>query len=170
MLGLIWAQSVARPGQPSIIGRDGRLPWHLPEDLAHFRAVTRGHPVIMGRRTWDSLPPRFRPLPQRRNIVLTANRDWSAPGAEAAANPDAALKLASDNAWVIGGAAVYAALIGRADRLEVTEVDIDLGPPQQGDVAPPSVGPDWRQAAGGWERSADGVAYRFVTYLRAGSG
>ena len=96
VLGLIWAQSVARPGQPSIIGRDGRLPWHLPEDLAHFRAVTRGHPVIMGRRTWDSLPPRFRPLPQRRNIVLTADRDWSAPGAEAAANPDAALKLAGE--------------------------------------------------------------------------
>ena len=171
MLGLIWAQSVARPDQPSIIGRDGQLPWHLPEDLAHFRAVTRGHPVIMGRHTWESLPPRFRPLPQRRNIVLTRRPGWWADGAEHAATPADALALAgAGDSWVIGGGAVYAALVDRADQLTVTEIDLDLGPPQPGDVLPPSVSPDWRPTAGAWERSADGIAYRFVTYQRTGSG
>ena len=171
MLGLIWAQSVARPGQPAIVGRAGQLPWHLPEDLANFRAVTRGHPVIMGRHTWESLPPRFRPLPQRRNIVLSSHPGWGADGAEVAATPQDALALiGSGDSWVIGGGAVYAALIDRADRMTVTDVDLDLGPPQPGDVLPPRVGSDWRPTAGAWERSADGTPYRFVTYVRTGSG
>jgi dihydrofolate reductase len=76
-VGLIWAQSTS-----GVIGRDGTIPWHLPEDLARFKTLTMGHTVVMGRRTWDSLPARFRPLPGRRNVVLTRNRGFDAPGAE----------------------------------------------------------------------------------------
>lgn len=89
-VGLIWAQAHDR-----VIGADGGMPWHVPEDLAHFRAVTLGHPVIMGRRTWESFPARFRPLPGRRNIVLTRDHEWSAEGAEVVHDPDAALALAA---------------------------------------------------------------------------
>ncbi len=82
--------AVARGG---VIGRDGGLPWRLPEDLAHFREVTMGHPVVMGRRTWESLPERFRPLPGRRNVVVTRSSDWNAEGAERAGSLDEALEL-----------------------------------------------------------------------------
>ena len=85
-IGLIWAQ--ARGG---VIGKDGAMPWHLPEDLAHFKRTTLGCPVIMGRKTWDSLPPKFRPLPGRRNIVVTRNTQWQADGAEAPAGDWGAL-------------------------------------------------------------------------------
>ena len=85
-LGLVWAQ--ARGG---VIGKDGGMPWHVPEDLAHFKAVTSGHPVIMGRRTWESFPARFRPLPGRRNIVVTGSPSWAEPGAVRAESLDAAL-------------------------------------------------------------------------------
>ena len=87
-LGLIWAE--ARGG---VIGKDGAMPWHVPEDLAHFRAATMGDPVIMGRRTWESFPPRFRPLPGRRNIVVTRNDSWQDDGAERAVSLDQALEL-----------------------------------------------------------------------------
>ncbi len=82
--------AVARDG---VIGRDGGLPWRLPEDMAHFRSVTIGHPVVMGRRTWESLPVRFRPLPGRRNVVVTRNASWHADGAERAASLEDALQL-----------------------------------------------------------------------------
>ena len=89
-----------------VIGRDGTMPWHLPEDLAHFRALTQGHPVVMGRKTWDSLPERFRPLPGRRNIVLTRQTQWQALGAERADSLRQALTLCEQapEVWVIGGA------------------------------------------------------------------
>ena len=102
-LGLILAR--ARNG---VIGRDGGMPWHLPEDLAHFKKVTMGCPVIMGRKTWDSLPPRFRPLPGRANIVVTRQADWQAEGAARAASLSEAMILCSgaSRAWVIGGAEI----------------------------------------------------------------
>src|SRR5690606_7126476 len=107
-IGLIWAESVG-----GIIGSDGALPWHLPEDLAHFKELTLGSPVIMGRKSWDALPERFRPLPGRRNVVVTRNAQWQAEGAEVALSVDAALALASEpdahTVWVIGGAQVFAA-------------------------------------------------------------
>lgn len=162
-LGLIWAE--ARGG---IIGRDGGMPWHVPEDLAHFRAVTTGAPVIMGRRTWESFPERFRPLPGRRNIVVTRSSSWSADGAERAGSLDAALALAGDVAevWVIGGAGLFAEAIGRADLLEVTELDLEVA---GGDtVAPAQDG--WAVArlepAEGWAVSRTGVPYRFLTLVR----
>ena len=88
-LGLIWAE--ARGG---VIGKDGGMPWHVPEDLAHFKERTTGHPVIMGRRTWESFPERFRPLPDRRNIVVTTDAEWAADGAERASSLDEALAQA----------------------------------------------------------------------------
>lgn len=122
MSELIVIAAVARNGA---IGRGGVMPWHLPADLKHFRAVTQGHPVVMGRKTWDSLPPRFRPLPGRRNIVVTRNASWSEPGAEAAPSLDAALARldGEPKVFVIGGAELYAQALPRADTLELTEID-----------------------------------------------
>ena len=108
--------------------QDNGLPWRLPEDLQHLRRVTMGHPVIMGRRTWESLPPRFRPLPGRRNIVVTRQTQWRADGAEAVTSLDAALALVGDedDAFVIGGAELYRDALPRADALVLTEIELDF--------------------------------------------
>ncbi len=154
-LGVIWAQSTT-----GVIGRDGQLPWSLPEDLAHFRAITAGQPVIMGRRTWESLPVRFRPLPDRRNIVLSRQPAWRADGAEVCAGLDAALELVgSDPAWVIGGAEVYKAAIPYAAVAEVTEIDIEVA----GDTYAPDI--SWApREAWPWSVSRTGLRYRFLRY------
>ncbi|MFT4219163.1 MAG: dihydrofolate reductase [Microbacterium sp.] len=168
-VGLVWAQ--ARGG---VIGAGGGMPWHVPEDLAHFKSVTMGAPVVMGRKTWESFPDRFRPLPGRRNIVVTRNGEWSAAGAERAASLDAALALAAeghpDTIWVIGGGELFRDAIAAADALEVTELDLDV----DGDAFAPSTS-GWDAAATdpaeGWHVSRAGIPYRFVTYRRApGSG
>jgi dihydrofolate reductase len=121
---LILIAGVARNG---VIGRDNQLLWRLPEDLAWFRRQTQGSPIIMGRKTWDSLPERYRPLPGRRNIVLSRRPGFAAEGAEVVADLDAALALAADapKVFVIGGAQVYAAALPRADQLMLTEVERD---------------------------------------------
>ncbi len=166
-LGLIWAE--ARGG---VIGRDGGMPWHVPEDLAHFKEVTSGHPVIMGRRTWESFPARFRPLPGRRNIVVTRSDAWAAgavaAGAERAGSLSEALALAGDvpEVWVIGGAGLFGEAMPEASVLEVTELDLEI---TDGDTfAPDHAG--WRVAAAspdeGWAISRTGVPYRFLTLLR----
>lgn len=170
-LGLIWAQARAQGAdgaQAAIIGRGGTLAWHVPEDLAHFREVTWGAPVIMGRATWDSLPPRFRPLPGRDNIVLTRQRSWSDGGALVAHDLEQVRSLLERRpAWGIGGGQVYAALLGMAEVLEITEVDLDLGPVQDGDALAPAVGPDFEQThEGEWRTSSTGVRYRFTTFVR----
>jgi len=117
--------AVARNG---VIGHRNRLLWHLPEDLRHFRRTTQGHPVIMGRRTWDSLPERFRPLPGRRNIVVTRQPGWQAAGASSAPSPAAALELAAGapRVFVIGGAELYATMLPLADELLLTEIERDF--------------------------------------------
>ena len=114
---MIWAQ--ARGG---VIGVDGGLPWHLPEDMKLFRALTTGSTVVMGRRTWESLPGRFRPLPGRTNVVLTSDPEWAAQGAHRAGSV-AQVLAEHESFWVIGGGAVYAAFLPHADRLVVTDVD-----------------------------------------------
>lgn len=162
-LALVWAQ-----GRGGVIGLDGGLPWHLAEDLARFRALTSGHPVIMGRATWQSLPPRFRPLPGRENIVLSRDPHLAVEGATVLPGVEEAVAhVRGREAWVIGGGSVYAATIGRADRLEVTEVDEDV----RGDTYAPAVDDSWevvsRDPAEGWHTGAGGLRYRFVTYLRA---
>jgi dihydrofolate reductase len=113
---------VARNG---VIGHAAGMPWHLPEDLRHFRAATMGAPVIMGRTTWDTLPPRFRPLPGRRNLVLTRQPGWQAEGAQGVATLDEALARTADapRVFVIGGAQVYALALPRADELQLTEIE-----------------------------------------------
>lgn len=163
---LMWAQS-----RDGVIGDGSAMPWHIPEDLAHFKATTMGAPVIMGRRTWDSLPPRFRPLPGRRNIVLSRSagpEDF--PGAELAHSLDAALDLLGDVpvAWVMGGGRVYREALHIADECEVTEVDgtFDVDTPVR---APELIG--WRPVhKGPWTTSTAGGAaghrFRFTTWRR----
>lgn len=161
VLGLIWAEA-----HGGVIGAEGGIPWHVPEDLAHFKAVTMGAPVVMGRRTWDSLPERFRPLPGRRNIVVTRQPGWTAEGAERTGSLEAALAAAGGGeTWVIGGGELFAEAIACADVLEVTEVDLGV----DGDAFAPSVA-GWdavaREPATGWHTSRTGIPYRFVTYRR----
>jgi len=160
VIGLVWAQTPA-----GVIGDAGTIPWHVPEDMAHFREVTAGGTVVMGRATWQSLPDRFRPLPGRRNVVLSRDPTFPAPGAEVLTDLDAALRSAPD-VWVIGGGAVYAAALDRADRLEVTVVDLDV----PGDTVAPAVGPGWRLVVGGpdapWRTSRTGTRFRFDTWER----
>src|SRR3990167_6100109 len=130
-LGLIFAR--ARNG---VIGNAGGLPWQLPEDMAHFKKVTIGCPVIMGRKTWDSLPERFRPLPGRTNVVVTRQAEWKAAGATRAASlPEAiALCAGAPQAWIIGGAELYAQAVSLAQVAEVTEIEADF----EGDAFAPS--------------------------------
>lgn len=156
-LGLIYARAAN-----GVIGRDGGLPWHLPEDLAHFKRVTLGAPVIMGRRTWDSLPPKFRPLPGRRNIVVTRQPDLPAPGAEVAVSLEQALAWCkdADRAWVIGGAQLYALALPQADVAQVTEIEQAF----DGDAFAPTLGTGWHEVARERHRNASGLAFSFVTY------
>lgn len=161
-LGMIWAE--ARGG---VIGAGGTMPWHVPEDMAHFKATTLGAPVIMGRRTWESFPERFRPLPDRRNVVVTRDAAWHGDGAERAASLDDALALVSDapEAWIIGGGMLYRGALPLADVLVVTELDLDVG----GDThAPGRDGFDVRGAepAEGWLTSRTGIRYRMLTLTR----
>src|SRR5690606_35829696 len=122
IIGLIWAQT-----PDGGIGVDNTIPWRVPEDMALLRRTTTGHPVVMGRRTWESLPERFRPLPGRRNSVVTRQPDWSAAGAEAAGSVPAALELAAPSAtWVMGGGEVYRAALPYATELLITEVDTEV--------------------------------------------
>jgi dihydrofolate reductase len=176
-LGMIWAQA-----SDGVIGVDGVMPWHIPEDMAHFKSVTMGYPVIMGRRTWESLPERFRPLDGRRNIVVTRQIGWTPDGAEVAHDLDAALALVSSpslalpqqgaaapveaapvDAWIIGGGSVYAALLDRASVLEVTEVAGDYA----GDTHAPAIDADWHlDAETPWTDSRSGPRFRFLRYRR----
>ncbi len=154
--------AVARNGA---IGRDNQLLFHESADQRHFRDTTMGCPVIMGRKTWDSLPARFRPLPGRRNLVLSRDAQLQAPGAEVVPSLDEALARLHDAArvFVMGGAQLYALALPQADELVLTEVDTEL----PGDVHFPA-----------WDRSqfietsrrsaitAAGVPYAFVSYQR----
>jgi dihydrofolate reductase len=156
-VGLIWAQSTS-----GVIGRDGTIPWHLPEDLARFKTLTMGHTVVMGRRTWDSLPARFRPLPGRRNVVLTRNSGFVAPGAEVFGSIDDAI---DDQTWVIGGSEIYHLALPAATRCEVTEVEIDLRL-EDDDALAPVLDESWIGTSGDWQDSTSGLRYRFHSFLR----
>lgn len=151
-----------------VIGKDGVMPWHLPQDLAHFKQLTEGYPVVMGRKTWDSLPPRFRPLPGRMNIVVTRQPEWAADGARRAASLGEALHIAGQSSpttvWVIGGAQIYAQALPLAQRVEATEIDRAF----DGDAHAPTLGPEWTQAERAEHMTSDGLRYAFVRYQRAG--
>ena len=149
-----------------VIGKNNALPWHLPEDLAHFRTLTSGAPVIMGRKTWDSLPPRFRPLPNRVNIVVTRQADWSAAGAVRVASLSEAIALCKQqqapDAWVIGGAQIYEAAEPFADRAIITEIDCEF----EGDAFAPVLDRAWRETARESHISENGLPFSFVTMKR----
>ena len=156
-LHLIFA--TARNG---VIGRDNALPWHLPEDMAHFKRTTMGCPVIMGRKTWDSLPARFRPLPGRINVVVTRQAGWSETGAQPSSSLREALSFCEQFAdvWVIGGAELYAQTLPLADTAVVTEIDADF----EGDAFAPQFGAQWQETTRESHTSVNGLNFSFVTY------
>lgn len=151
-----------------VIGLNNCMPWHLPEDLAHFKQLTTGCAVIMGRKTWDSLPARFRPLPGRTNIVVTRQGDWQAQGHPQvlrAHSLEQALALgqqSSSDVWVIGGAQIYAQALPLAQRIEVTEIGQEFA----GDAYAPEPGPEWQETARTAHVSANGLPYSFVRLER----
>ena len=166
-LNLIYARACN-----GVIGQQGTLPWHLPEDLAHFKRTTLGCPVIMGRKTWDSIPPKFRPLPGRINVVITRQVDWREDGAIPANDLLEALSICEhmsiildpspDQVWVIGGAQIYAQALPLAKRVVVTEIDIDF----EGDAFAPTLGSEWQETEREQQTSKTGLAFSFVTYIR----
>ena len=158
-VGLIWAQSTS-----GVIGRDGGIPWHLPEDLVRFKDVTMGHTVVMGRRTWESLPAKVRPLPGRRNVVLTRQADYLADGATVVGDLDAA--LTTEDTWVIGGSEIYHLALPAATCCRVTEVEIDLRL-EDDDALAPMLDESWVGTSGDWQDSSSGLRYRFHTFVRA---
>lgn len=155
MMTLVLAR--ARNG---VIGRDGALPWHLPADLKRFKALTMGQPMIMGRKTFESFPA---PLPGRRHIVLTRDRQWSAAGAEVAHDVAGALALAGEGpVAVIGGAEIFDLFRDIADRVELTEINIDA----EGDTVVASFS-EWREVERQDHPATDGrPSYSFVTLAR----
>ena len=154
-VSLIWAQT-----HGGVIGAAGGLPWHLPEDLRNFRTLTQGKTVLMGRRTWESLPAPVRPLPGRVNVVLTRSQGWTAPGAVTVRSVDEAL-MEHPDLWVIGGGSVYRALLPFASRVVLTEIDAEF----PGDTyAPVLDDTQWacatRTPEHGWAMSANGLPWR----------
>ena len=156
-LSLIYARA-----SNGVIGHRNQLPWHLPEDMARFKRLTNGWPVIMGRKTWDSLPPRFRPLPGRTNIVVTRQPGWQAPGTSVASSVEDAIAKCGEvaQAWIIGGAQIYAAAEPLADNIEVTEIAQAF----EGDAFAPQLGAQWVEAARESHVSASGLNFSFITY------
>lgn len=162
-IGMIWAE--ARDGA---IGRGGQMPWHLPEDLAHFKAATLGEPVVMGRHTWESLPERFRPLPGRENAVVTRDASYLAGGAVVAGSLREALEALEDReagtAWIMGGGQLYRAAMPIADELLVTRIELDV---DGADTFAPEIGPEWVLADAGEPCvSKTGLEYRIERWLR----
>ena len=150
---LIWAQ-----GNGGVIGRDNDIPWQLPEDMAHFKELTLGSTVVMGRLTWESLPERFRPLPGRRNVVVSRDAGYVAEGAEVVTSLPAEI-----DGWVMGGAQLYALALPAATLCEVTEIDVDV---PDGDAFAPTLDDSWTVTHGEWQTSKTGLRYRFCTYRR----
>ena len=156
---MIWAQS-----RNGVIGRDGDLPWRLREDMRHFRRTTGSDAVVHGRASWEALPPRMRPLPGRRNIVLTRRPGYQAPGAEIARSlPEALALLDGADAWICGGGQVYAEAMPLADLLVVSEIDIEV----DGDTYAPEISSGWADPrVGEWVEAENGMRFRVLTYRR----
>ena len=144
------------------IGKDGQLPWHLPADLKRFKALTMGRPMIMGRKTFESLPGL---LPGRRHIVLTRRERWDSTGAEVVRSVEEAIAAAGEDAAVIGGAAIFDVFLPHSARVKLTEIHIDF----EGDVFMPPLGPEW-DLSGREDFAAEGdtPAYSFLTFSRVG--
>ncbi|MDQ0031383.1 dihydrofolate reductase [Arthrobacter bambusae] len=169
-IGLVWAQTAG-----GVIGKGGTMPWHVPEDLKHFSELTTGHPVIMGRKTWESFPAKYRPLPGRTNIVVTRQSGWAdspeARGAVVVSSLDAALLESQfapggQNVWIIGGGEIYRQSMDIANVAVVTVIDSDV----DGDTFAPEFGEAWKleatRPAEGWLTSKNGTNYRIATWRR----
>ena len=160
-VNLIWAEAGDR-----VIGHNGTIPWRLPEEQQHFKRLTMGATVVMGRATWESLPASVRPLPGRRNIVVSRQPSYDAPGAEVAGSLNEALRRAAGDVWVIGGASLYEEALPQADRVVRTRVHLRV----DGDTRAPVVGPEWtmvdRDPPTGLHTSATGVEYCVATLVR----
>ncbi len=159
MISIVVAHSTNR-----VIGREGGLPWRLPADLRRFRELTRGHTVLMGRRTFESLPDAFRPLPERRNLVLSGDPGYGPPGAEVFSSLAAALEACAHDCFVIGGEVTYRDALPLCERLYATEIEAEL----EGDAFFPELD------AAGWHCVEDGerlveneLPFSFKTYERA---
>ncbi|MFT4234298.1 MAG: dihydrofolate reductase [Microbacterium sp.] len=159
----IWAQS-----STGAIGAAGTMLWHVPEDFEWFKQQTKGYPVVMGRKTWESFPDRYRPLPDRDNLVVTHQDGYQAPGASVYATLDDAIRHAQtldDDVWVIGGAEIYRQAMDVVDELWVTDIDTDV----EGDAYAPEIGPEWQSfwtdpGPDTWYTSSSGTRYRFVKF------
>lgn len=183
-VNLIWAEARDKEGRGGAIGYEGTMPWHLAEDMRYFKEITVSHPVIMGRRTWESIGPRFRPLPNRDNIVVSRNPDYRAPGATVVPSLEDALDLARQEAipddgldrseiWVIGGAQLFREAVAEANKVYVTLLDASV----DADTYAPDI--EALAETGAWTvtdespwmkpAKADGGVrrYRFRTYARA---
>ena len=156
---------IAAVARNRVIGKDNQLPWHLPEDMQYFREVTRGAAVIMGRKTWESLPERFRPLPGRQNIVLSRQTAYCATGADVADSLATALSLVrSHRAFLIGGADLYAQALNNRQLDELLLTEVDLHP--EGDAYLPEIDPTrWQEVSRQTHSNAHGVNFAFVRYL-----
>ena len=152
-----------------VIGLNNQMPWHLPEDLAHFKRTTLGCPVLMGRKTWESIPAKFRPLPGRANLVITRQPDWQAEGAHAVHSLEEGLTLAlahcpeGKDLWVMGGAEIYAQAAPIAEEAVVTEIDAAY----EGDAFAPQLGDGWQEISRESHVSSTGLKFSFVTYRQS---
>lgn len=155
---------VVAAARNGVIGKDGAIPWRISDDLKRFKALTTGHPVVMGRKTWDSLPRK--PLPGRTNIVVTRQAGWNVEGAVTLHSPEAALAearlLAHETVFVIGGADIYRAFLPLADRIELTKIDADF----DGDAHFTFDRAGWQEIAREARRTDDGLDYAYVTLIR----
>jgi len=158
-LHLIYARA-----RNNVIGKNGDLPWHLPEDLAHFKRTTLGQAVVMGRITWESIPEKFRPLPGRKNVVVSRQAGYPALGATVVTSFQAALAMfpPDEVVWLIGGAQLYAQALPMASQVVVTEIDDDF----EGDAFAPTLGAEWVETQRSQQMSAQGLAYSLVTLER----
>lgn len=157
---------IAAVADNRVIGNNNQLIWHIPEDMAHFKALTQGHTVIMGRKTWESLPERFRPLPNRKNIVITRQVNYLAPGSEQANSLEDSMALLApdESAFVIGGGEIYAQALNYATHLELTEVHIQ----PEGDTLFPTFSPnDWHRGEKKDIVSTTGINLSFSSYTRS---
>ena len=152
-----------------VIGLNNQMPWHLPEDLAHFKRTTLGCPVLMGRKTWESIPAKFRPLPGRANLVITRQPDWQADGAHVVHSLEEGLTLAlahcseGKDLWVMGGAEIYAQAASIAEEAVVTEIEADY----EGDAFAPQLGAGWQEISRESHVSSTGLKFSFVTYRQS---
>lgn len=168
LIGAIWAQTAQ-----GVIGAQGTMPWHVPEDLAHFKRVTDGHPVIMGRRTWDSFPEKFRPLPGRTNIVLTTNQAAREQISKAGAVPVTSIEQAfeaagaaegSNEIWIIGGANLFEQTMDRVDTAIITQLDLSVPGDTRAPQLPAGFSRMLADPAEGWHTSKTGTGYRFESW------